>query len=97
MVTWYRLREFFKKMNVQPSLLSFIYPAFGYRFDSPSYQKNKNAPLLNIEDAHFYYLCHGDFERSEQSFNLLRGQVHFDSNKLGHNFVQFDCYNFCSV
>ena len=34
LVTWYRLKDYFKK-TVQPALLSFIYPAFGYRFDTP--------------------------------------------------------------
>jgi len=86
LVTWYRLRDFFKQMGVQPSLLSFIYPALGYRFDSPSYQKNQNAPLLTRDDAHFYYLCHGDFERNEQNFNLLRHQLHFDWDKLSDDF-----------
>ena len=83
LVTWYRLRDFFKQISIQPSLLSFIYPAFGYRFDSPSYQKNKNAPILPLKDVLFFYLSHGNFERSDKNYNLLENQLHFDWQKLG--------------
>ena len=38
LVTWYRLRHYFDENQIQPAALSFIYPVFGYRFDSPSYQ-----------------------------------------------------------
>ena len=88
LVTWYRLRDFFKQMSVQPSLLSFVYPSFGYRFDSPSYQQNKNSPILTLDDVHFFQLCHGGFERSEQNFNLFRDQVHFDWNKERHCLIK---------
>lgn len=37
MTTWYRMKSYFKENGIKPALLSFIYPAFGYRFDSPRY------------------------------------------------------------
>ena len=37
MTTWFRMKSYFKENQIKPALLSFIYPAFGYRFDSPRY------------------------------------------------------------
>ena len=86
LVTWYRMRKYFKEENVQPALLSFIYPAFGYRFDSPSYIKNMNAAILPLRDVLFYYLCHPGFEHSETNWNTLINNLHFDFDKLSDEF-----------
>ena len=45
MTTWYRMKSYFKENGIKPALLSFIYPAFGYRFDSPRYF-DSFTPLL---------------------------------------------------
>ena len=51
MTTWFRMKSYFKENEIKPALLSFIYPAFGYRFDSPRYS-------TKILDSLTPLLCH---------------------------------------
>ena len=51
MTTWFRMKSYFKENGIKPALLSFIYPAFGYRFDSPRYSTNNLDSLTPL-------LCH---------------------------------------
>lgn len=91
-VTWYRMREYFKKHNVQPALLSLVYPALGYRFDSPSYQRNGSMPFLSVDDVLFYYLAHGGWMEkgvpSPVKHNILKHSIHVDESKVSPSFLR---------
>ena len=86
MTSWYRLRDFFNQKQIQPSLLSFIYPYFEFGFNSPSLLKNKNAPFIGREDMVYYLLCRHDLHKNKVYTKLTSKNLHYDREKSGLKF-----------
>ena len=80
------MRDYWQRENIKPALLSLIYPALGYRFDTPSYQRNMNMPFLSMDDVFFYYISHGGWKNTKIKNDLLRQNLHVDEDKLSAGF-----------
>ena len=80
------MRDYWEKAKVTPALLSLIYPALGYRFDTPSYQRNMNMPFLSMDDVFFYYISHAGWENTPVKTELLRSNLHVDEDRLSSSF-----------
>jgi len=79
-VTWFRLRKFFDEIKSHPVLISLIYPGLGYRFDTPSMERNGDVPLLPKSEAMYYYFQHAGWDVCETKLNLAQVNMHIDDN-----------------